>query len=334
MFITDIPATPTIVHTDESSPSVVVISPPRFPFHASLVSERTIKKIQQLENTILHDPGNCGVNSIRVEGDFLKSVVHLSHCKSVGVIFGFPCNLGFDCTEETDGPPGALAIAKALQYLNKNVAIISEERNRNIIESSVELMIVDGSLASEIPFVSCKEVIKTGGEEFDCLISIERVGQAKDGSHYSMKGVDLTSSIDQIDDVFLQASKDCSVVTIGIGDRGNELGLGQIQDKVVDHLPNSEIIGCNVPSDYAILAGVSNWAGYAIAVGLYLLVSCPVHWRYLKHGIDCDMANVNWRLEGCVQTDLSVSACGNNAAITCILVTNCLCNCISHGINM
>ncbi len=305
MFITDVPATP-IELTDDYSPSVVTISPQRFPYHASLLSERTVKKLQQLENIILHDPGNCGVASLRKEGDFLKSVVFLSHCQSVGVVFGFPCNVGYECTEETDGPPGAIAIAKALQYLGKTVTIISEDRNRSIVESTIELMISEGSLMAKVPFVSCNEVMKTGGKEFDCMISIERVGRAKDGGHYSMKGVDLTSSVDEIDDVFLQALKESSVVTIGIGDRGNELGLGQIQDKVIKHLHNGEMIGCNVPSDYVILAGVSNWAGYAIAVGLYLLVTCPVHWRYLKHGIDCDVNN-NWSLEGFIQTDQSVS---------------------------
>lgn len=32
-------------------------------------------------------------------------------------------------------------------------------------------------------------------------------------------------------------------------------------------------------------AGVSNWGGYAVACGLYLLHTCPSHQRYLKKGL-------------------------------------------------
>lgn len=32
-------------------------------------------------------------------------------------------------------------------------------------------------------------------------------------------------------------------------------------------------------------AGVSNWGGYAVACGLYLLHTCPSHLRYLKRGL-------------------------------------------------
>lgn len=34
--------------------------------------------------------------------------------------------------------------------------------------------------------------------------------------------------------------------------------------------------------------GVSNWGGYAVACGLYLLHTCPSHQRYLKKGLGLD----------------------------------------------
>ena len=304
MFITDVLTTP-IELTEASYPCVVSISPPRFPFHASLVSKRTIELLEQMEEVILYDPGNCKVKSIKEEGDFLKSLVLLSHCKSVGVVFGFPCNSGCECLEETDGPPGAMAIVKALQCLGKNAAVISEERNRKIVESSVDLMVAEGSLVSKIEFKSCSEVLKSNGAEFDCLIAIERVGQAKDGGHYSMKGTDLTSLIEPIDELFIHASNSQSLVTIGIGDRGNELGLGRVKDKAEKCIKKDLV--CDVASDYVIMAGVSNWGGYAIAGGLFLLATCPVHRRYLTHGIN-GREVLDWEIEGFVQTDENVSS--------------------------
>ena len=302
MFITDLPASP-IELTDITSPCVVPISPPRFPFHASLVSKKRAELIRQLEEVILYDPGDCKVANLRTEGDFLKSIVVLSHCQSVGVIFGFPCNREFECMEESDGPPGALAIAKALQCLGKKVAIISEERNRAIVESSVELMVNSKSTMSKIEFKSCREVLVTKGAEFDCLVAIERVGRARDGSHYSMRGVDLGALIDPIDDVFVEAIRSDSIITIGIGDRGNELGLGRVWDRAKEIL--GENIACDVAADYAILAGVSNWGGYALGAGLYLLATCPVHWRYSKYGINGDEIE-DWDIDGFLPTEQEV----------------------------
>ena len=304
MFITDLKAAP-IELSEEEYPVVVCISPPRSPFHASLVSKKRLQLLQQIEKIFLFDPGNCGVSELRKEEDFIKSVLTLSHSQSVGVVFGFPCNQGYECMEETDGPPGALAIAKALQSLGKKVAIISEERNRSIIESSVEAMISMGSLESKLDFRSCQEVLESEGKDFDCLVAIERVGKAADGSHYSFKGVDLSQYLDPIDEIFVKATQDVSMTTIGIGDRGNELGLGRVREKVKEHVPNGEKIGCDVASDYVLLAGVSNWGGYGIAAGLYLLATCPVHWRYLQHGIDAEQVTEQ-RLDEFLETDQQV----------------------------
>jgi hypothetical protein len=63
-----------------------------------------------------------------------------------------------------------------------------------------------------------------------------------------------------------------SVVTIGIGDGGNEIGMGKIDPKLVaSSIPKGAEIHCCVATDYLIVAGVSNWGSYALAAGLFLL---------------------------------------------------------------
>ena len=48
--------------------------------------------------------------------------------------------------------------------------------------------------------------------------------------------------------------------TIGIGDGGNEVGMGKIYDRVTSSaIPNAKEIACVVPSDHIIVASVSNW---------------------------------------------------------------------------
>lgn len=60
----------------------------------------------------------------------------------------------------------------------------------------------------------------------------------------------------------------------GVGDGGNELGMGKLKDKVEELMPNGGLIACVVPADYAITAGVDlqlitlkvNAADYSAAV--------------------------------------------------------------------
>ena len=123
---------------------------------------------------------------------------------------------------------------------------------------------------------------------FDCLLAIERAGRNKDGAYLSMRGCDVSEYITPIDTLFEEAQVNPLVTTIGIGDGGNELGMGKVNDEVRQHIPHGTEIGCVVASDCLIAAGVSNWAGHALAAGLYAVSSCPLHWRYTNQGINAE----------------------------------------------
>lgn len=45
-------------------------------------------------------------------------------------------------------------------------------------------------------------------------------------------------------------------VSVGVGDGGNELGMGKLKEKVVNLMPKGNLIACVVPADYAITAGM------------------------------------------------------------------------------
>ncbi len=64
--------------------------------------------------------------------------------------------------------------------------------------------------------------------------------------------------------------------------------MGKVLGKVREKIRNGEVMACVTPTDFLIAAGVSNWGGYAIALGLYLVSMCPFHWRYRNHGINAE----------------------------------------------
>ena len=60
--------------------------------------------------------------------------------------------------------------------------------------------------------------------------------------------------------------------TIGIGDGGNEIGMGKLPWSTIrKNVPHGGEVACRVPTDYLIVAGVSNWGAYALATGIRLL---------------------------------------------------------------
>src|SRR5579872_2223568 len=64
----------------------------------------------------------------------------------------------------------------------------------------------------------------------------------------------------------------CLAKTIGIGDGGNEIGMGKIpHETIIKNITNGDLIHCRVPTDYLIVAGVSNWGAYALAAGIFIL---------------------------------------------------------------
>jgi len=106
----------------------------------------------------------------------------------------------------------------------------------------------------------------------DALISIERLGKSTSGRYYTMRARDISEYTARIDRMFDYAltHQEKEILTIGIGDGGNEIGMGNIIEKVKQNIPNGETIGCLTTVDHLLVCGVSNWGGYAIAQGLYL----------------------------------------------------------------
>jgi hypothetical protein len=61
-----------------------------------------------------------------------------------------------------------------------------------------------------------------------------------------------------------------SITTIGVGDGGNEIGMGQVPWELLTRAIATGPAGrvaCRIATDYTLLAGISNWGAYALAAG-------------------------------------------------------------------
>ncbi|XP_070698949.1 D-glutamate cyclase, mitochondrial isoform X2 [Pempheris klunzingeri] len=308
MFLTDIPDSPPSSAIPPPRDSVhpptvdLELIPASFlvshnPLFYSLASRRVVAKIRQLDTIIIEDPGQRGIKALFVEDELLRSCLALSHASSVAITTGFPTHYMHSPPDETDGPPGAIAMATMLQSLGKQVTMVMDKRALDMNQAIIDEAVRSGVLKNPIPLVSFEDSGPDSALHFLChhgdpnkprydhLVAIERSGRAQDGNYYNMRGINIKHLVDPIDNLFIAAKDIPGISTTGIGDGGNELGMGKVREKVVSLMPKGSLIACDVPADYAITAGVSNWGGYAVACGLYLLHTCPSHQRYLKKGL-------------------------------------------------
>jgi hypothetical protein len=102
----------------------------------------------------------------------------------------------------------------------------------------------------------------------DWVIAIERCGPSADGVPRNMRGVDLTAFTAPLDRLFSAGPWR----TIGIGDGGNEIGMGSLDRALIaGHVPLGDRIGCAVPAAFLLTAGVSHWGAYALLEALAVL---------------------------------------------------------------
>ena len=172
---------------------------------------------------------------------------------------------GFCCfgAGETDGPVGSHFFALALKRLGFNPTIVTDNYSSAYFDHADHECICCGfetdfhALAEEFRPVAC--------------ISIERCGRASDGGYYSMGKKDISDVTPPLDTLFLERAADC--LTIGIGDGGNEIGMGNYH-KTLQATGN--IIPSCVTADHCIVATVSNWGAYGLLAALAMLTDMPL----------------------------------------------------------
>jgi len=206
---------------------------------------------------------------------------------------------------ETDGPLGAIFLARALVPLGFRIAILTD----GFCSKALEFGLKACELESKVPLFT----LPPRSEDWESwqntflarfspthLLAVERVGpshttsslKAQPGSTpqdmkrferevpkahhdhcHTMRGLDITGQMAPAH-LLLEgvARREPNVITIGIGDGGNEIGMGKIPWEVIRrNIPNGGLVACRVPADYLIVAGTSNWGAYGLAAGVRIL---------------------------------------------------------------
>lgn len=165
-------------------------------------------------------------------------------------------------TFETDGPVGAIAIYRMLQQLGVQPVLVCGDPLLSVLDGHFQVeafpLGIDGQQRAAQLLTQYQPA---------AVLCIERPGQAADGRYYNMRHEDISAKVADLDALMRLAT--CP--TVGIGDGGNEIGMG----KIIDTIRALDIRPAVTSCSELIVADVSNWAAYGLAY----------HWS-LQSGVD------------------------------------------------
>jgi len=246
--------------------------------------------------------------------------------RKVVIVTGFYVPVGDPPATETDGPPGALALAKGLRDSGMEVSLLSDEYSLSALKAGLKILglpekevpvlcfplehsdldhtsrMMNEENQSSISIRFAQDFFNSlAGEGLTHLIYIERVGpnhtldsfvaQERQGKPplkefetvlppsirnrcFSSRLEDITRFTAKTHYLLEVAGRlGLPVESIGIGDRGNEIGAGKIPWEVFKQKASThrEAVFCSrVRTDTLISCGISNWGGYALLAGVAL----------------------------------------------------------------
>ena len=186
---------------------------------------------------------------------------------------------------ETDGPIAAVLMARAVGLLGGIPVIVAEKECMGVLtvacragEMSLcktleEARVVPMSvLLVTMPPCGRKNEAETVIQRLleiqpAAMVSIEHPGKADDGRYYSGLGYELTDWPGPVDDL-LEKVREAGGFTVGIGDLGNEAGMGFARPEIHKLIPYGDHIVVKSTCDAPIIAVASEFGAYAVLAAM------------------------------------------------------------------
>jgi hypothetical protein len=247
------------------------------------------------------DPGARGIGRLFQFGGARRAAEALWCARRVVITTGFVVASG---TAETDGPPGAAVLGRALRQLGADVGYVTDAVTAPVLAATLAAL---GEPKDVTCYPAGPDAARDTLERMQPshLVAIERPGRAQDGVYRNMRGDDVSAWNAPLDELFLLAQRPgersharldqptrgtgrprgprynnprdnktrlertpSRVTTIGVGDGGNEIGMGNVRARLRGAAALAKRIASVVRVDHLVVAGVSNWGAYGIAAHL------------------------------------------------------------------
>lgn len=212
----------------------------------------------ELTALVARDEAGRGASKLSSPRELMRAASAFAPLRKLAVVSGFYVPAAG--APETDGPGGAAILARAFQREGRECEIWTDARCIEVLAECAKAAGCAENTARIAP-ASLKERAPDG------IIFVERLGRAADGRYYNFKKHDISEWTAPLDALADEAAG-LGIHTIGIGDGGNEAGMGNFYAELCALLPDYAACLSVVRAEFALTADVSNWGAYALAEAL------------------------------------------------------------------
>ena len=213
---------------------------------------------------IILDRDRRGISTLRAHlpADFCRdaATLILEHPGDILICSGFYILAAG--APETDGPPGAYFLDRALRQLGYRATHVTDKYSSTLyhglpdIEEVVEFPVADAKTSERY----AQELLERLRPSV--VISTERCSVTATGRYLNMHGNDISEYNAKLDYLVMGHP-----ATVGIGDGGNEIGMGNLRQEIAAAaaLPSEPAV---TSVSRLVIASVSNWGAYGLIAAL------------------------------------------------------------------
>lgn len=205
--------------------------------------------------------------------------------KAAIITTGFP--IMKTLSAETDGPLGSLILAMILNKIGYKIIFVSGEITLPLVKELSEIIPL-----RDIRFYKCTSsdvACITLGEEItkkfspQIAIAVESPAPNEKNVYHNMYGQDISTICGHFGALF-KTFNSYDIFQVGIGDGGNEIGMGLLKDELKSIIKYGDVCQCpckggiisNVATDHLIPAQTSNIGAYILAASLIIFFNLDI----------------------------------------------------------
>ena len=235
-----------------------------------------------VDHLLALDPGRRGIAAFFQAGAARRAAGALARSRRVLITTGFIVEPKM---AETDGPPGAAVLGRALRRLGADVTYVTDAESIPVMAAALRALgeLPEVRAYGDGPEAAANVLTRTRPTH---LVAIERPARARSGDYLNMRGHSVAGWNRPIDELFVVCSDSAASrskrggpgrggrgsvprpVTVGVGDGGNEIGMGNVRARLARQGALMAKIAATVTVDHLVVAGVSNWGAYGIVAHL------------------------------------------------------------------
>jgi len=222
-----------------------------------------------IDHLLALDPGGRGIAAFFQPGGALRAARALARARAVLIVTGFIVAEGMP---ETDGPPGAAVLGRALRRLGARVRYTTDAASLPTLTAALAALgePPEAFAYPDGPRAAADVLVR---ERPSHLVAIERPGRGRAGDYLNARGVSVKAWNGPLDEMFLCRRR---IVTLAVGDGGNEVGMGNVRRALAREGRLMARIASVVGVDHLVVAGVSNWGAYGVTAHLGRLAGQPL----------------------------------------------------------